>query len=94
VVAVSFTQHFLARLRVSPTPLYRLAAEAGIDATLVSKLVRGARPIRPDHAGKLVRLGRQLGLRPEQVFIAPATRRVGRRVKAGDGHAEIAGRTR
>jgi len=59
---VSLTPSFLAALRVSDIPGYRLASDAGLDPTLLTKLVRGARPIREHHAVALNAIARRLGL--------------------------------
>jgi hypothetical protein len=59
---VSVTTPFLAALKLSRTPQYELAREAGMDDTLLSKLIQGARPIRPGHVPALQQIGRRLGV--------------------------------
>lgn len=59
---MSLTPSFLAALRVSQVPEYRLAVEVDLDPTLLSKLVHGARVIRPQHVPKLDAIARRLGL--------------------------------
>ena len=61
-VVVNLTSSFLAALRVSDVPGYRLAVDAGLDPTLLTKLVRGQRPIREHHAVALDAIARRLGV--------------------------------
>ncbi len=61
------SETFLARLRSSRTPMYRLAAKAGTDPFWVSRLVSAALAVKARDE-RIVRLGRLVGLGPNEVF--------------------------
>jgi hypothetical protein len=61
------SETFLARLRSSQTPMYRLAAKAGTDPFWVSRLVSAALAVKARDE-RIVRLGRLVGLGPNEVF--------------------------
>ncbi len=58
---------FLINLKLHKEPAYRLAQQAGIDPTVLSKLINGAEPLRPDD-DRILRIGKILGLKPDEVF--------------------------
>ena len=62
------SQTFIIRLKLHSDPAYRIAQQAGVNPTTLSKLINGAEPIRPDD-DRIVRVGRILGLEPEEVFV-------------------------
>ena len=59
---------FLAELKLHPVPAYRIAQQAGINPSTLSKLIHGAEPLRPDD-DRILRVGRILGLEPDEVFV-------------------------
>ncbi len=61
------SQTFIIRLKLHSDPAYRIAQMAGVNPTTLSKLINGAEPIRPDD-DRILRVGRILGLEPDQVF--------------------------
>ena len=58
---------FIIRLKLHRDPAYRIAQMAGVNPTTLSKLINGAEPVRPDD-DRILRVGRILGLEPEEVF--------------------------
>ena len=62
------SRRFLVELKLHPEPAYRIAQQAGINPTTLSKLIHGAEPI---HQGddRILRVGRVLGLESHEVFI-------------------------
>ena len=61
------SQTFIIRLKLHSDPAYRIAQQADVNPTTLSKLINGAEPIRPDD-DRILRVGRILGLEPEEVF--------------------------
>jgi hypothetical protein len=57
----------LDRLKLSATPAYKLARRAGCHPSTLSKLLHGAERLK-DNDPRIVAVGRQLGLRPEDCF--------------------------
>jgi len=64
---MKISQAFIIRLKLHSDPAYRIAQMAGVNPTTLSKLINGAEPIRPDD-DRILRVGRILGLEPDQVF--------------------------
>lgn len=62
------SRRFLAELKLHPEPAYRIAQKAGVNPTTLSKLINGAEPLRPSD-DRIVRVGRILGLEPDEVFV-------------------------
>ncbi len=58
---------FLINLKLHREPAYRLAQQAGIDPTVLSKLINGAEPLRPND-DRILRVGKILGLSSDEVF--------------------------
>ena len=58
---------FLINLKLHKEPAYRLAQQAGVDPTALSKLINGAEPLRPDD-DRILRVGKILGLSSDEVF--------------------------
>lgn len=57
------------RIKLSSTPAYKLAIHvAKCHPTTFSKLLNGAERVKPDDP-RIVAVGRQLGLAPEQCFV-------------------------
>jgi len=64
---MKISQTFIIRLKLHSEPAYRIAQMAGVNPTTLSKLINGAEPIRPAD-DRILRVGRILGLEPEEVF--------------------------
>jgi len=58
---------FIIRLKLHREPAYRIAQQAGVNPTTLSKLINGAEPVRQGD-DRILRVGRILGLEPDQVF--------------------------
>lgn len=71
---------FVAALATSEVPAYRLARAVGMSPTWLSRKVRGRRRVRAEDYGRLLAIGRRLGLSPERLF-----NRSGSRWVAGRG---------
>ena len=63
----SISRKLLIEIKLSDQPQYKIAQAAGLHPNLLSKLVNGAVPIKPDDE-RLLRVGEVLGLSPEEVF--------------------------
>jgi hypothetical protein len=61
------TKGFLIALRLHAWPQYRIAIEAGLVPSLLSKLLHGAEDIKP-HDPRIARIGKILGLKPHECF--------------------------
>ena len=61
------SETFIIRLKLHSDPAYRIAQQAGVNPTTLSKLINGAEPIRSADE-RIVRVGRILGLEPDEVF--------------------------
>ena len=61
------SQTFIIRLKLHSQPAYRIAQQAGINPSTLSKLIHGAEPVRFDD-DRIVRVGRILGLESDEVF--------------------------
>ena len=64
---MKISQTFIIRLKLHSKPAYRIAQMAGVNPTTLSKLINGAEPIRSSD-DRILRVGRILGLEPEEVF--------------------------
>ena len=62
------SETFIIRLKLHRDPAYRIAQQAGVNPTTLSKLINGAEPVRPSD-DRIVRVGRILGLQPDEVFV-------------------------
>lgn len=67
MMTTSISRTFLIELKMNSQPQYRIAQAAGIHPNMLSKLIHGAVPVRPDDE-RLVRVGQVLGLSKEEVF--------------------------
>lgn len=65
---MKISQTFIIRLKLHSDPAYRIAQMAGVNPTTLSKLINGAEPLRPTD-DRIVRVGRILGLEPDEVFV-------------------------
>lgn len=66
------SQIFISALKLSPTPQWRLAVEAGLHPSTLSKYCIGYLRAKPGDP-RLVSIGQRLGLKPEEVFSGPNT---------------------
>ena len=64
---MKISETFIIRLKLHTDPAYRIAQMAGVNPTTLSKLINGAEPVRLDD-DRILRVGRILGLEPDQVF--------------------------
>lgn len=65
---MQLSQKFLAQLKLSNEPAYKLAWEAGLHPNTLSKYVTGY--LRPHpYDERLIRVGVLLGLEPHEVFV-------------------------
>lgn len=61
------SRKFVAAVKLAKVPAYRLAQQAGIDSTVLSRLMRGIIPTKPnDH--RVIAVGQLLGLKPSECF--------------------------
>ncbi len=64
---MQISQKLRAAIKLSPVRMYRLAQQAGLHPSTLSKLLNGIVPVRPGDP-RVVRLGALLGLDPEDLF--------------------------
>ena len=60
-------------LKLNPMPEYRIAQKAGLNPTVLSKLVNGIVPIKKDDA-RIIKVGKVLGIPAEQCFQQDASK--------------------
>jgi hypothetical protein len=61
------SKKFIAAVKLSSAPAYRLAQQAGIDSVTLSKLMRGIVRHKPDDH-RIITVGALLGLKPSECF--------------------------
>lgn len=61
------SKKLITEIKLSPIPAYRIAQEAGIDPSTLSKMVCGIIRVKLDD-NRVVRVGRLLGLKPHECF--------------------------
>ena len=61
------SREFLISLKLHPLPAYRIAQAAGLNPAVLSKLIRGIEPVKPDDP-RIVEVGRVLGLTSSECF--------------------------
>lgn len=64
---VRVSREFRARLKLADKPAYKIANQAGVNPTTLSKLVNGITPIKPNDE-RILRVAEFLGLKKEEVF--------------------------
>ena len=64
---VKVSREFKARLKLADQPAYKIANQAGVNPTTLSKLVNGIEPVRPNDE-RIRRVAQVLDLRPEEAF--------------------------
>ncbi len=64
---VVVSQKFKVAVKLGDRPAYRYAQAAGMDSTLLSKILNGIVPTRKNDS-RVIAVGRVLGLQPEKCF--------------------------
>jgi len=64
---MKLSETFIIRLKLHSEPAYRIAQQAGVNPTTLSKLINGAEPVRPAD-DRILRVAKILGLEPDEVF--------------------------
>jgi hypothetical protein len=67
MMASMLSREFRYRLKFGGQPAYRIAQKAEVDPSTLSKLLRGAVPLKPRDP-RVIAVGRILGLRPAECF--------------------------
>ena len=66
------SRQFIERLKLGGRPQYRVAWDAGVNPTILSKIVTGI--VRVDrHDSRVIAVGNVLGLTPEECFRSDAS---------------------
>jgi len=65
---------FIVELKLHSEPAYRLAQKAGVNPATLSKLIHGIERVR-ENDDRILRVGRILGLDPDEVFDSRAVGR-------------------
>jgi hypothetical protein len=68
-VSMCVSQKFIAALKLNPVPAYKIAWSAGVNPTMLSKLINGIERPKPDDP-RIVNVGRVLGIPAEECFDA------------------------
>jgi len=68
---VRLSREFKARLKLADQPAYKIANQAGINPTTLSKLVNGIEPLKPNDE-RIGRVAAVLGMSPADAFEACA----------------------
>lgn len=66
---MSVSQKFIAALKLSSLPAYKIAWSAGANPTVLSKLINGIERPKPNDP-RIIKVGRVLGIPAEQCFDA------------------------
>jgi hypothetical protein len=66
--AEMLTEKFVAKLKLSERPAYRIAAECGVDPSFLSRAIHGAVRVERGDA-RLLKIGKALGLSAKDVFV-------------------------
>lgn len=61
------SRKFLAEIKLHPEPAYKLAQKAGINPSVLSKLMNGYQPVKDDDK-RIMAVGKLLGLSPRDCF--------------------------
>jgi hypothetical protein len=64
---MSVSQKFIAALKLSPLPAYKIAWSAGVNPTMLSKLINGIERPKPGDP-RIIDVGRVLGIPAEECF--------------------------
>ena len=63
----NISRQFLIRLKFHPKPAYRIAQQAEVNPTTLSKLVNGIESVRPNDE-RILRVAKVLGIPKERAF--------------------------
>jgi transcriptional regulator with XRE-family HTH domain len=66
---VKISQEFKSRLKLCDKPAYKIANEAGVNPTTLSKLINGIEPVKPNDE-RINRVAAILGISPDKAFEA------------------------
>ncbi len=61
------SQKFIAAIKLNSLPAYKVAWLAGINPTVLSKLINGIERIKPNDP-RIINVGKVLGIPPEECF--------------------------
>jgi hypothetical protein len=61
------SKQFIIALKLSDDPAYRIAQKAGLDPSVLSKIIRGIVCVKPNDQ-RVLAVGRVLGIPPEDCF--------------------------
>jgi hypothetical protein len=61
------SQKLIVAIKLNPSPAYKIAWAAGINPTMLSKLINGIERPRPGDQ-RIVAVGKVLGISPEECF--------------------------
>ncbi len=61
------SQKFIAALKLNPMPAYKIAWAAGVNPTMLSKLINGIEKVKPDDP-RVIAVGRMLDVPPQECF--------------------------
>ncbi len=64
---MKISREFLIALKLHHFPAYLIAQKAGISSSMLSRLIRGIDPLKPDDP-RIIAVGEVLGLGPDEVF--------------------------
>ncbi len=64
---VNVSKEFKARLKLADQPAYKIANQAGVNPTTLSKLVNGIEPVKPNDE-RIERVAAVLGLQSAEAF--------------------------
>ena len=64
---MQLSKKFLVSLKLNQQPAYRIAQKAGVDPSMLSKLISGIVQVKQDDT-RVMRVGKVLGLEPEECF--------------------------
>ena len=61
------SQKFIAAVKLNPRPAYEIAWEAGVNPTMLSKLLNGIERPKPDDP-RVIAIGKVLNIPPDECF--------------------------
>jgi len=64
---IVISREFLIRLKLNDRNAYQISQEAGVNPVVLSRLIHGIEPVRPND-DRIIRVARVLGLSPEEAF--------------------------
>ncbi len=63
----NLSEEFLIRLKLHELPAYRLAQQAGVNPNVLSRLINGIEPMKPQDE-RIISVGQVIGLSPSECF--------------------------